>query len=139
MAVLSFISMYILMYMMVDSFAHVYPNLNQFYMAGIMTVPMVLIELWFMWSMYTNKKLNAAIVLVCIMAFALFIFAVRRQLAIGNEQFLKSMIPHHAAALLMCEHAHIEDPEIKKLCENIRLTQQSEIDFMQVKLQALAK
>jgi len=41
MAVLSFISMYVLMYMMVDKFEDVYPNLNQFYMAGMMTAPMI--------------------------------------------------------------------------------------------------
>ena len=40
MAVLSFISMYILMYAMADSFANVIPNINQFYMAGLMTMPM---------------------------------------------------------------------------------------------------
>jgi hypothetical protein len=39
---LSFISMYVLMYAMVDRFANVYPNFNQFYMAGLMTAPMVL-------------------------------------------------------------------------------------------------
>ena len=36
MSVLSFISMYVLMYAMVDRFGNVYPNLNQFYMAGLM-------------------------------------------------------------------------------------------------------
>ncbi len=35
MAALSFISMYILMYSMVDRFANVFPNINQFYMGGI--------------------------------------------------------------------------------------------------------
>ena len=44
MTVLSFISMYVFMYSMVDRFANVYPNFNQFYMAGVMTAPMVLIE-----------------------------------------------------------------------------------------------
>ena len=34
MALLSFASMYILMYAMVNQFANVYPNINQFYMAG---------------------------------------------------------------------------------------------------------
>ena len=34
MAILSFISMYILMYAMVNKFDNVIPNINQFYMAG---------------------------------------------------------------------------------------------------------
>lgn len=58
MAVLSFISMYILMYAMVDRLENVYPNFNQFYMAGLMAAPMVVIELIVMRSMYENKKLN---------------------------------------------------------------------------------
>ena len=37
MAVLSFASMYVLMYVMVNSAANVYANVNQLYMAGLMT------------------------------------------------------------------------------------------------------
>jgi hypothetical protein len=41
MTALSFIAMYVLMYAMVDEFASVYSNLNQAYMAGLMTAPIV--------------------------------------------------------------------------------------------------
>ena len=61
MTVLSFISMYILMYAMVDRSTNVYSNLNQFFMAGLMTAPMVLIELALMGAMYPNKTLNIII------------------------------------------------------------------------------
>jgi hypothetical protein len=44
MAVMPFVSRYVLMYAMVYRFANVYPNANQFE-AGLMTAPMVLIEL----------------------------------------------------------------------------------------------
>lgn len=37
MAVLSFVSMYILMYAMVNSFDNVFSSVNQLYMAGLMT------------------------------------------------------------------------------------------------------
>jgi hypothetical protein len=56
MAVLSFISMYVLMYAMVDAFANVYANFNQFYMAWLMTAPMVIIEIALMGAMYQNKR-----------------------------------------------------------------------------------
>jgi hypothetical protein len=134
MAALSFISMFILMYMMVDSYSNVYVNLNQFYMASIMTAPMVLIELFLMGSMYTNKKLNALIVLASFMIFFISILFLRKQTAIADKQFLKSMIPHHGAALLMCKQAKLHDPEIIQLCKNITASQQSEIDFMKAKL-----
>jgi uncharacterized membrane protein YjfL (UPF0719 family) len=55
MIVLSFVSMYILMYVMVNRFANVYSNLNQFYMAGLMTAPIVVIELALMGSVMTTK------------------------------------------------------------------------------------
>src|SRR5581483_3054317 len=42
---LSFLSMYILMYAMVDRLENVYPNYNQFYMASLMTAPMIVLEL----------------------------------------------------------------------------------------------
>jgi hypothetical protein len=45
MTVLSFISMYTLMYAIGISIANVFNSLNQVYMAGLMAVPMVLIEL----------------------------------------------------------------------------------------------
>ncbi|MHB1179753.1 MAG: DUF305 domain-containing protein, partial [Daejeonella sp.] len=52
MLVLSFISMYILMYAMVNRLENVYPNINQFYMASLMTMPMIIIELVLMGKMY---------------------------------------------------------------------------------------
>jgi hypothetical protein len=51
MAVLWFLAMYVLMYAMVDSIANVYLNLNQFYMAGLMAAPMLVIELALMGAM----------------------------------------------------------------------------------------
>lgn len=137
MAVLSFIAMYILMYAMVDRFANVYPNFNQFYMAGLMAAPMVIIELALMSAMYHNKRVNAAIAAVSIVALAGFWFAIRQQTAITDEQFLKSMIPHHAGAILMCEEAKLSDADIKKLCDEIIAGQQAEIAQMKAKLDQL--
>lgn len=137
MAILSFVSMYILMYMMVDKYGNVYPNINQFYMAGMMTAPMILIELFLMKSMYPNTILNTLIIIINVVLLAVFIYCIRTQTAIADKEFLKSMIPHHASALLMCNEAKIADIEIKKLCQNIKSSQQSEIDWMKKKLERL--
>jgi uncharacterized protein (DUF305 family) len=134
MVVLSFLSMYILMYAMVDAVANVYLNLNQFYMAGLMAAPMVLIELALMGAMYGDKKRNVAIATVSLVALAGFWTLIRQQTAITDTQFLRSMIPHHAGAILMCEKASIRNPEIKQLCEAIVSSQRSEIDQMKAKL-----
>jgi hypothetical protein len=139
MAVLSFISMYVFMYMMVDRFANVYPSINQFYMAGLMTAPMIVIEIFVMWSMYNNKTANLIIAAVCLVLLVLFTVFIRYQTAVGDEQFLKSMIPHHAGAVLMCDNTNLQDAEIKELCGSITSGQQSEIDWMKSKLAALEK
>ncbi|OYW27065.1 MAG: hypothetical protein B7Z44_13655, partial [Caulobacter sp. 12-67-6] len=63
---LSFISMYILMYAMVDKATNIHPSLNQAYMAGLMTAPMVVIELLLMSMMYPRRGLNLAILAVSV-------------------------------------------------------------------------
>jgi len=121
MAVLSFISMYILMYSMADSINNVYPNVNQFYMAGVMTMPMILIDLALMRSMYMNKKINAVIISLSSIVFIVFYLCVRQQVSVSDKQFLKGMIPHYAAAILMSTKAPSNDPDIKKIARRINI------------------
>src|SRR5918994_4393864 len=119
MAMLSFIAMYILMYAMVNTLDNVYNNFNQLYMAGLMAAPMVLIELFVMRSMYQDKRLNTIIIAGSVIAGLVFFLLIRQQTAISDRQFLRSMIPHHSGAILMCEQASIQDPEIQSLCASI--------------------
>jgi len=135
MAVLSFISMYILIYAMVDRFGNLFNNLNQLYMAGLMTAPMIIIELLLMKDMYENKRLNAPLLAVSAIALILLFTFIRQQTAISDRQFLRSMIPHHASAILMCEQAPVRDPKIEELCKSIIASQQSEIAQMKLLLQ----
>jgi uncharacterized protein (DUF305 family) len=135
MAVLSFISMYVLMYMMVDRIQNVVPNVNQFYMAGMMTAPMVIIEVLLMRAMYPDKRRNAVIMAVTAVLGIMFIAGIRAQAVVGDTQLIKSMIPHHAGAILMCEEARLEDVELRELCQTIIASQQAEIDWMRAKLQ----
>jgi uncharacterized protein (DUF305 family) len=130
MAVLSFIAMYILMYAMVDVLGNVFNSFNQVYMAGLMTAPMIVIELLLMGSMYQDKRKNAMIIAASIVVGVLLFIFIRQQTAITDKQFLRSMIPHHAGAILMCEQAPIADAEIQELCQSIIAGQQSEIDQM---------
>ena len=139
MAALSFITMYILMYAMVDTIGNVYNNFNQFYMAGLMVAPMVLIELLVMRAMYPDKRRNMLIIAISIIALLSFFLLIRQQTVINDNQFLRSMIPHHGGAILMCEQAPIQDAEIQALCGNIISSQQSEIDQMKAILDRLQR
>ena len=130
MIVLSFISMYALMYAMVNTFGDVYNSLNQVYMAGLMTAPMVVIELVLMSGMYKNKKLNLLLIAGSWVAGIVLFLFIRQQMAISDRQFLRSMIPHHSGAILMCNEASVQDQRIRELCKTIVASQQQEIDQM---------
>ena len=137
MTALSFVAMYFLMYAMVDVLDNVVMNFNQVYMAGLMAAPMVVIELVLMSGMYKKKRLNAVIAGAAILAAIVLFMLIRRQTAIGDRQFLRSMIPHHASAILMCQQASIGDARIRQLCEapeGIVASQQREIEQMKAML-----
>lgn len=104
-------------------------------MAGMMTMPMLIIEL-LPYAQYVHKmrNWNIAIGAACLVGLIGFYSAIRQQAAINDKQFLKSMIPHHAGAILMCNGAGIKDPEVKKLCEEIVASQKREIEQMKSKL-----
>ena len=137
MVLLSFISMYILMYAMVDVFGNVIHNINQVYMAGLMTAPMVVFELLLMGAMYTDKRKNTLIIGASIIVGILLFSFIRQQTAVSDRQFLRSMIPHHAGAILMCEQSNLSDAEIQALCQSIIESQQSEIEQMKALLERL--
>ena len=134
---ISFVAMYILMYAMVDSFANVIHNVNQIYMAGLMAAAMVLIEIVVMKEMYPLKRTNAIWMACSTILLALCFLFIRKQTGVGDKQFVKSMIPHHAAAILMVRQADLSDPELKKLANDIISAQQREIDFMKAKLKEI--
>jgi uncharacterized protein (DUF305 family) len=59
----------------------------------------------------------------------MFVF-IRQQRGISDNQFLRSMIPHHSGAILMCERAQLRNTELRELCGLIIASQQDEIDQM---------
>ena len=125
-----FLVMFAVMYTMVYQFADVYLNLNQFYMTMMMVAPMGLGMLLFMRSMYPDKKRNTIIYSISAIGFLLFLWFMRAQTFVGDTQFLRSMIPHHSGAILMCERASLTNPEIIKLCGQIIESQKREIQQM---------
>lgn len=136
---LHFIAMYMFMYSMVDAFNNVFNSFNQIYMAALMTASMILIELPLMSSMYKSKRLNAVFITAGVAVLIGSFLMIREQVLISDRQFLRSMIPHHAGAILMCEKASIQDREIQELCKTIVSGQQAEIDLMKRKLEQLAR
>lgn len=126
----SFVAMFILMYAMVDRFENAVTNVNQVYMAALMSAPMLALELLLMGRMYPNRRLNLALIAVAIVVGIASWMLIRQQTGIGDRQFLRSMIPHHAGAVLMCKEASITSSEVQRLCQGIVASQTDEIALM---------
>ena len=134
MAVAMFVAMYFIMYAMIDGLNNLIPNINNLYMTLLMVSAMLIIEIWIMKGMYQNKKINWAIITVSLAIGIFSWFGIREQLFVGDKEFVKGMIPHHAAAVLMSEKAKLTDPELIELQKNILETQAKEIELMKRKL-----
>ncbi|MGN7200788.1 DUF305 domain-containing protein [Arthrobacter sp. SAFR-044] len=122
--------MWVLSMSMVRSIDHFYFNLSNFWMALLMVSAMAMVMLVGMWSMFKNRKANIAMLAGFAVLFVAVFALGRTETFVGNEQFLKSMIPHHSRALLVCQESNITDPEIVKLCDSIVKSQQEEITQM---------
>ena len=81
--------------------------------------------------MFKNTKVNIALLVGFVALFIATLLLGRAEAGVGNEGFLKSMIPHHSRAILVCQESNITDPEIQDLCATIVETQQEEIAQMQ--------
>ena len=127
---LSLLVMYLAMFAMIWTWGEFIQNVNFFYMALVMWAPMGAIMLATMGSMYRNRTLNFVLYAAFAAIFVLSLVGIRQQSLVGDDQFLRSMIPHHSGAILMCEEAKIADPELRQLCDEIIEAQKEEIAQM---------
>jgi uncharacterized protein (DUF305 family) len=132
---IDFVIMYLVMYTMIATLDDFRLNLNNVYMTLMMVAPMAVVMLAAMRSMFPSRRVNLVVVAVAVLAFTASFAAMRNQAAVGDREFLRSMIPHHSGAILMCREAAITDPEIVALCTQIVESQQKEIAQMNAILQ----
>lgn len=120
MLVVSFIAMYSTMYLNTYAIDHVYFSLTRFYMSCSGIAAMAIIMFVAMRNMYKNKKKNIAIVFGSIVLFVGALGLVRDQKStVGDILWMKAMIPHHSIAILTSEREDIQDPDVKRLADNI--------------------
>ena len=132
---IDFVIMYLVMFTMIRSLDHFYNNINNVWMTLMMVTPMALVMLAAMRSMFPSRKRNLLVIAGALIVFGVSFYGMRTQLAVGDEQFLRSMIPHHSGAILMCQEASITNPEIKALCGEIVDSQRREIEQMKAILE----
>ena len=127
---ISAIIMYLVMFVMIDRLSSFYNNLNMAYMTLMMVAPMVVLMIVAMPGMFPDRRRNIVILAGAALAFFGSLALIRTQTTIGDDAFLRSMIPHHSGAILMCEQASLTDPEVLGLCRGIIAGQKAEIDQM---------
>jgi uncharacterized protein (DUF305 family) len=134
---ISGVIMYLVMFVMIDGLDSFYNNLNMLYMTVMMVAPMVVLMIVAMRHMFPSRAANGLIIGAAAIAFVGAFALIRTQTTIGDRAFLRSMIPHHSGAVLMCREADLQDPEIKQLCSQIIESQKREIDQMKGMLERL--
>lgn len=122
--------MFALMYLNTYAFDHLFFSETRAYMALLMGASMGFIMLLFMLGMYKNKLVNAVILGVCAVVFALSLWLVRSQATVADVSWMKAMIPHHSIAILTSERADISDPRVRELADSIIEAQRKEITEM---------
>ena len=130
MMLVSFLMMYGIMFLNVAEIDHILLSTTRTYMSLLMVAPMAISMMLFMWGMYHNKKLNAAIVTGAAVVFFCVLALLRTQTPIKDVQYMKAMIPHHSSAILVSENATFEDPETAELAKQIIEAQKKEIAQM---------
>ncbi len=131
MMIISFFIMYIVMFLNMDKAEHYHTSATRLYMAILMVSPMAIVMMTMMGKMYSNKKVNTAIIISSIALFAVILAALRTQTPISDVQYMKAMIPHHSSAIMTSKHANIQDPEVRALADSIIASQEREITQME--------
>jgi hypothetical protein len=130
MIITSTVVMLILMYLNTYQLGHVFWSETRLYMALVMGATMAVIMLSFMLDMYKSARVNLAVFAGSAVVFAIALYLVRSQQTVDQVSYMRAMIPHHSIAILTSERAHISDPRVRRLADNIIDTQRREIAEM---------
>ncbi len=131
--------MFGLMYLNTYAVDHIWFSQTRAWMALLMGATMAVVMLSFMWAMYSSRTANIGILAAGAVAFALSLWLVRSQETVDDVSYMKAMIPHHSIAILTSERAHIKDPRVRELADEIIEAQVREIGEMKALIADLEK
>ena len=131
MMISSFIIQFVVMSsIMTNSYKNITFSVGKFYMAVIMAILMGLTEV-LMFDTHM-KTVSGIYYLSLFFVLVVFVYLYRNQVYIEDKDYLNEMIEHHSMAILTSEEilqkTHSE--RVKKLAENIIVTQEKEIEYM---------
>jgi uncharacterized protein (DUF305 family) len=115
---------------MVNKINYITNNIGKAYLASIMGLFMVLIEVMMHDHQYHVLSVNWYAILFALLA--LFTYLYRKQIAINDKQYLEGMIEHHSMAVFMSDEIlkKTDNYDIAKLAKNIIQTQNDELRNM---------
>jgi hypothetical protein len=135
----SFVTQYFLMgSVMTNSLADVTNSIGKVYISVIMALYMVAIEVMMHDHQYSVLSTRTYVGVFGFLA--LFVFLYRKQIGVGDKQYLEEMIEHHSMALLTSNRIleKTSDYNVAKLAKNILQKQEDEILEMRSVIHKLA-
>jgi len=132
MFIASFIIQYFLMPpIMVNKLTYITNNIGKAYLATIMALSMVLIEVMMHDHQYNTLSLNLYAILFALLA--VFVYLYRKQISINDKQYLEGIIEHHSMALLTSQEIlkKTDNYDIAKLAKTIIQNQSDELKVME--------
>lgn len=127
----SFIIQYFLMPpIMVNEYMYVTNNIGKAYLATIMGISMVILEIMMRDHQYHVLSVNLYAILFGLLG--MFVYLYRVQAAINDKQYLEGMIEHHSMALFTSKEIlkKTDNYDVAKLAKNITQTQTDELRIM---------
>jgi len=131
MIVTAMVVMYVLTYVNTYESAHLRWSEQRLYMTLLMGGAMAVVMLLFMLGMYSNWRINIAILVASALIFTTGAVLVRSQDTIEDGSYMSSMIPHHSIAILTSERSGIRDVRVCRLAVAIIEAQRREIREME--------
>jgi len=131
--------MFVLMYQLVYTPADALFSLNRLIASLAMGCLMSAIMVGFMWSMYDGTATKIRVIALAVVGAAALLYVNRSQALVGDAAFMRAMIPHHSIAINNARKAHISDPRVRELADEIIAGQVREIAEMELLLADIAE
>lgn len=133
--IVMFIGSFIIQYfamppIMVNNTMYITNNIGKAYLATIMGLFMVILEIMMKDHQYHVISMNLYIILFGLVV--VFVYLYRKQVAIYDKQYLEGMIEHHSMALHTSEEIlkKTDNYHVAKLAKNIISQQKDELSIM---------
>ena len=137
--IIMFVGSFIIQYyfmssIMSNSLTNITNSIGKFYLAFIMGISMVILEIFMM----QHGDIMSGLLIVLFFMLGLFVYLYKNQVFIDENQYLNEMIEHHSMALLtsrkLLEKANSGKQKIRNevinLANNIIVAQEAEINQM---------